>query len=362
MAAVSAAILVNFAPRIPENSAEVNYLSDQIRQLSPAYFPLQRLMRFAKGSFRQGLASISLTALRLFAQITRIKPCGGVGLVLVASCTNTQVRWDAVKMRQDVMVYYNDQIMENLIKAKNHLPFVHVDIQTLTSAGASQITGSMGYGETVTNTGTHAQTNQTTTTDTSSPPGAPATMRTVAKVAGGLVATATHTAMRPFSYSVSPLRSETLTITAAPALGAQAQASPAPAATPTLTLSRVTDTTDKNDATKTVKNHTEEKTLISPPQEAPKTIYDLYQDFADSGHLSQTPTKPPEGAYLPGTLKKWSTKQGTKYYFVADDEPDKTEYYEFCKKLFIKGSGGSLEQKVQEIRGQFESLKATPPL
>ena len=64
-------------------------------------------------------------------------------LILLASCTNTQVRWDAVKLRQDVMVYYNDQIVENLIKAKYDLPFVHVDIQNFTSSGASQISGNV---------------------------------------------------------------------------------------------------------------------------------------------------------------------------------------------------------------------------
>ena len=90
------------------------------------------------------------------------------GVILLTSCTSTQVRWDAVKMRQDVMVYYNDQIMENLIRAKNRLPFVHVDIQTLTSSGASSVTGSIGYGESITNTGTRAQTNQTTATDVTS--------------------------------------------------------------------------------------------------------------------------------------------------------------------------------------------------
>ena len=66
-------------------------------------------------------------------------------LIFLTSCTSTQVRWDAVKMRQDVMVYYNDQIMENLIKAKKHLPFVHVDISSYNSSGATSITGSVGY-------------------------------------------------------------------------------------------------------------------------------------------------------------------------------------------------------------------------
>lgn len=62
-------------------------------------------------------------------------------------CTATQVRWDATKMRKDVMVYYNDQIMDNLIRAKYKLPFVHVDITLLTSAGGSQISGTIGAGE-----------------------------------------------------------------------------------------------------------------------------------------------------------------------------------------------------------------------
>src|SRR5262249_8090991 len=75
-------------------------------------------------------------------------------LILLASCTSTQVRWDGTKMRKDVMVYYNDQIMENLIRAKNELPFVHVDITLLTSAGGSQISGTIGAGQSRTNTNT----------------------------------------------------------------------------------------------------------------------------------------------------------------------------------------------------------------
>jgi hypothetical protein len=287
-------------------------------------------------------------------------------LFLLASCTSTQVRWDAVKMRQDVMVYYNDQIMENLIRAKKHLPFVHVDIQTLTSSGASSVTGSVGYGESITNTGTHAQTNQTTKTDvTSTSPTGPGTMHTIATIAGGLLATATHTAMRPFGYSVSPTRSETLTITAAPALGPQALASPAPAAPPELTLSKVTDTEDTKDPTKNT--HAEEQTLISPPQKSPDTIYDLYKKFAEGPYLSRSTYEPREGYYVPGTLKKWkgkdlkTHKDITEYYFIQYTEPNLGEYYEFCKKLFIKGSGGSLEKQVDELTGRVNTLIATPP-
>ena len=68
-------------------------------------------------------------------------------IALLPGCTATQVGWDATNIRKQVMVYYNDQIMDNLIMAKYDLPFVHVDIQSLTSAGSSQITGTIGAGE-----------------------------------------------------------------------------------------------------------------------------------------------------------------------------------------------------------------------
>jgi len=75
-------------------------------------------------------------------------------VILLTGCTATQTRWDATNIRKEVMVYYNDQIMDNLIRAKNHLPFVHVDITFLTSQGGSQITGTIGAGESRTNTNT----------------------------------------------------------------------------------------------------------------------------------------------------------------------------------------------------------------
>lgn len=134
-------------------------------------------------------------------------------LILLTSCSSTQVRWDATKMRKDVMVYYNDQIMDNLIKAKNKLPFVHVDIQTLTSTGGSQISGTIGYGETTSNNSMQAGATRTTTDTTGNMPS-----HAVA-TAVALTSTLAHAAMRPFAYSVTPQQTESLSIIAAPALG-----------------------------------------------------------------------------------------------------------------------------------------------
>src|SRR5438445_11385559 len=100
------------------------------------------------------ISGTALVTLPSLVKTTRVKTYGWIAVLLLAGCTSAQVRWDATKMRKDVMVYYNDQIMENLIRAKEHLPFVHVDIQSLTSQGASQISGTISAGETITNTGT----------------------------------------------------------------------------------------------------------------------------------------------------------------------------------------------------------------
>jgi hypothetical protein len=242
-------------------------------------------------------------------------------------------------MREDVMVYYNDQIMDNLIKAKYKLPFVHVDINLLTSTGGSQISGTVGYGETITNTSTGARTNQTTTTDTTStnPPGM---MHMVGTIAGGLVATATHAAMRPFTYSVTPQQTETLTISTVPALGSQALVSPTPteSGTPTPAPTEVTKTTITYDQNGNETMCVEEETL-KPPK--PSNIYELYEKYAmcpPGGVLSGSPERPREGTYVPGTLKRWRAH----YYYVLCGS--KSKYYEFCKQLFTKGQAASLEK------------------
>src|SRR5262245_62759223 len=96
--------------------------------------------------------------LHLLSKRSQLKAYFCVGIILLTGCSANQVRWDATKMRKDVMVYYNDQIMDNLIRAKNRLPFVHVDITLLTSQGGSQISGTIGAGENRTNTNTSKST------------------------------------------------------------------------------------------------------------------------------------------------------------------------------------------------------------
>jgi hypothetical protein len=224
--------------------------------------------------------------------------------VLLAGCATSQVQWNTVKLREQVMDYYNDEIMENLIRANNHLPFVHVDIQTLTSQGSSSITDTVSGGETRTNT------NASTTS------------------ISGIVGTITRAVTRPLTYSVAPTRSETLSITAAPALGSQALASPPPAPsstaspsaspkpTPDLVINKVTEIAEPPG---TITETKTEKT-VKPPKIETITLYELYEKFAKD-HLRNTDglTHPRED-YVPGTLKRW----GNKYYYTPDDKEKKT--------------------------------------
>jgi hypothetical protein len=258
---------------------------------------------------KKSLLAIAFVAFPLSAKTTRLRTYGCITILLLAGCTATQVRWDATKMRKDVMVYYNDQIMENLIRAKNKLPFVHVDITLLTSAGGSQISGTIGAGETRTNTNTS---------------------KSSMAAALGSLGTIANAVTRPFAWSVTPQQNETLTISTAPALGSQAVAAPS-AYRSELSATKETTTVDEATGKKTTVT---ERTLEAVPR---KNIYQLYEDFA---YLSGPSTRPEDGTYVPGTLKRW----GTQYYYIANNKKDKEGYYEFCKQLFLKGQAGPLEK------------------
>ena len=143
----------------------------------------------------------------------RLNAYFSTALILLTGCSAAQVRWDASKMRKETMVYYNDQIMDNLIRAKYKLPFVHVDVTLLTSQGGSQISGTIGAGETRTNTNAS---------------------KSMTKALG----TIANAVTRPFAYSVTPQQTETLTISAAPALGSQTVTAPELTPTPAMKLTK----------------------------------------------------------------------------------------------------------------------------
>jgi len=124
-------------------------------------------------------------------------PFAAVYLVL-NGCTTAHVHWDAVQMREQVVDYYNDEIMDNLVRAVNGQPFVHVDVTGLQAIATTKLAGSAGGGET-----------QTHTTGTNP-----------AMTVAGIVSTFSRVVTRPFTFSVSPERDENLIINSVPVIGA----------------------------------------------------------------------------------------------------------------------------------------------
>ncbi|HWY49960.1 MAG TPA: hypothetical protein VNW72_00600 [Chthoniobacterales bacterium] len=249
---------------------------------------------------------------------------GGGALTFLAGCMATQNRWEAAQMRQQVMDYYNDQIMENLIRAKVHLPFVHVDVTSLTTTDAASLTGVIGSGET------------------------PSFSRTSPS---STMATALHTitrgVTRPFSYSVTPSRNTSLQILASPALGTLPGDS---GITSKTTKKTETTESDPKNPTKSVKTTTEEE--IQNSKSKPNTIYALYEQFV--GQFDQDVVKDKDKGfchaqnvgkddYVPGTKKRW----GNEYFYIKNEDKFRIEYYNFCKKLFTKGPASSVQGAIQ---------------
>ena len=158
----------------------------------------------------KSISATSLGAPPLFVKISLLLRCSCIFMVSLGACTTTHVQWDAVQMREQVVDYYNDEIINNLIRAVNGEPFVHVDVTGLQAIATSKLAGTAGGGEM-----------QTHTTGTSP-----------AVTAAGIVSTFSRLVTRPFTFSVSPERDENLTISSVPVIGAPFPTPPA--GTPTL--------------------------------------------------------------------------------------------------------------------------------
>lgn len=276
-----------------------------------------------------------------FARSGPLKYCCVIPVVCLAGCMATQNRWQATQMRQQVMDYYNDQIMENLIRTKENLPFVHVDVTSLTTTDAAALSGSVGNGET------------TSFTQTSPSSNAPML---------GALHTIARGVMRPFSYSVTPSRNTSLQILASPVLGPL----PSQGTTTTTTTKETEITTGPKEpvegkppegtptATPTEPQQTSVKTTttkeVTVNQAKPKTVYDLYNCFLckHCNALQHWPV-PPKSGYVPGTIKRWGTPWKGDYYFIVDDKDgvNRNAYRKLCQDLFTKGPGGSVQGAVQ---------------
>ena len=254
-------------------------------------------------------------------------------LFIFTGCTTAQVRWDAIGVREQVMKFYSDEIMDNLINMNKDLPYVHVDISTVSAAAASQLTGSVGGG----NTRSFGQ---------------PGVL--------GIVGTISRSVTRPFTWSVTPLRSDTLTITAAPVIGTLSDDAAAASSEPVPSKVTVTTTGPKKEVKETSTEYTPKPTPVI-------TMYDIYERYGRSlaTGLKGSIGRPQPEEYVPGALK-W---RGGKFYYVENSADNQRAYTKLCLAILRQGrskatggGGSAASEAVQRTLNEFQDLKARESL
>jgi len=127
---------------------------------------------------------------------------GCIGLVvLLSGCSTTLAKMDHMQMRSRMIEYTEDQIMDNLVRAHMRLPLVHFDLNKMDAIVKTGLSGTVSGGQTLTRTGQGVSTNSN---------GA------IVSVVG----TAINAAQRPFTFSASPSRDNTITVGVTPVLNA----------------------------------------------------------------------------------------------------------------------------------------------
>jgi hypothetical protein len=288
-----------------------------------------------------------LVTFPFFIKATRSKSYALVVMVCMTGCTATVVRWNSVRMREEIMAYYNDEIMDNLIRMKDGLPFVHVDISSVSAQGISQLSGTVGSGDTESFTRTSPSSNMM-----------------------GALRTITRAASTPFTYSVTPLHNDTLTMTAVPVIGPLSGDGQGVTSGPPEAITKVTEVRKPPLTTEEPEGKLESKTIEKAPKPAPIiTIYTIYERYRKS--LAENPNalvygegliRPNQKEVVPGTLRR----VGARYYYIRNDPEgkNKAEYNSLCMSLFTqsrgKTSGKTLKAEVENLKAQGALIPSTP--
>lgn len=101
-----------------------------------------------------------------------------------------QAKLDQMQLRDTLMDYVDAQIMDNLIRAKNGLPIVHYDFSHVGGVVADKLPVTVAAGQTLTHTANTS--------------------------AAGLLTSGVQMAMRPFTFSTTPERDNTIDVEVLP--------------------------------------------------------------------------------------------------------------------------------------------------
>lgn len=140
----------------------------------------------------------------------------GAILMLLTGCAaldTHQAKLDQKQLRDALMDYNEEQILDNLIRAYNGRAIVHFDVKTVTATVASKITPSAGYGRTsVANRLSDSGTTETSTMTGQMGELLNTTVRTTAGAASAFLETVT----RPFTSNLSAERTNNVFVDVKP--------------------------------------------------------------------------------------------------------------------------------------------------
>jgi len=229
-----------------------------------------------------------------------------------SGCSTHEVKWDATQLRYRTLEYYTDQILDNLVRAKNGQFFLHVNISQINAQVSSELAGSVGGGETAVDTLEKA----TSVT--------------------GLATKATRAVTKPFSFSVNPKHGAVIALNAIPEINDPELYQ---VYLQFLNLPKV-----ETNAT---------VGIFSTEPLGPLKYSGL--DVTDSDKIYSVKEKKKdcvlnEGEYVPGTLRRW---HGREYYVPISY---KQQYFDLCFALVSRiKPPKTKDEKAEFFRQKYDS-------
>lgn len=142
-----------------------------------------------------------------------IRLCTSVALFTGCAALDThQAKLDQKQLRDTLMDYNEEQILDNLIRAYNGRAIVHFDVKTVTATVASKIAPNAGYGRTSVSNQYPASAIQTTTTR------GPANdlVSTMVQTTVGALSNVVSSVTRPFTSTLSAERTNNVLVDVKP--------------------------------------------------------------------------------------------------------------------------------------------------
>lgn len=282
-------------------------------------------------------------------------------MLFTAGCAVEEAHWDAARLREHAVNYYADQIMDNLVLAKNGQFFLHVNINNLQSQVISELAGTIQGGQTLNNTGTEVITTTAPTRSTAvttGPTGATVQTVTTNNIATGIgrvvagtlsvANTATRLAVRPLTVSATPRRNDQLTFGTVPEINDSPiyeQYLKFLCAEPGEHLPEI----DIKDEDRGLRIGNQVKSVAK--KQPGETLIECKVDCVPAEEL-------PKGThyYVSGTLKKW---HGDIYYVPI---AFRDAYYELCVAIAGRISIGAQAEIPAKTKGLAAPVSTKPYL